>query len=796
MTMTRAEDGSPSVPPAEQEIELPVLVPDSLRSASLLSSAMPEDAARLLVDYATSSLLELLALALVDKQFHHLARGRFAGELAYYQEGLGDSSTASLPSRPRSGLSQLLLPQVAQFFVALPDLLLKSPCASCEEQPSHSPWTMFGEDEALLHCKVCSTPILKADDVISNNYRIMTGRAYLTRAAHNIAISEDTHEAHYTTGQYTVKNVSCATCSLRLGITYVSTTDPDNRYKIGKMLVGQYLFVRPACCMLRSGRLPSELPTPLCVRCQRTAARNVLRLVQMMTKDLSIGHTRQLYELLLRQQALESITEPPAQSTRRRRMLAGTRALVSWCLPLLRGSLSMRSRASPEKEVAFKRLSRAGVEASQLLSSSSGELWQECVKERVRMLSCLAPSLQVEAIGGAFSSIVRFLGAVSRIARSAAPEGCSWPERVPLLLEVLPFLIAPQVGDALKWARALVLAVRREWANTAGSHGSGGGALTTGELEDVVNAITARAAVCLAESIKSSRVHPRSLKPGHRRSPLDASRGRLLEKPETTPRDAETPLLQKSSDTSPQVEDCKDFTLQCFTCGTAIVKADAVLSTEYWIRMCPGYLVSAASNLAFTAPAYEATYATGSYTVRDVVCRCCTAKHGITYLAAAEPQNQHKVGKFLLGQDHLVQAAPALASPRDQAALRGQLLELLQSSGPGPAPVQPHTEEALPAEAALPRPAEAQERHELRASTRALPSAPSSVSMPQNQQQVPLLPAPPPRRLVVSIKRYFRCILPTVYYVPAVSSLGHAVTTVHRPAHVVTRQSQAPFRFV
>merc|ERR1719394_1085053 len=99
----------------------------------------------------------------------------------------------------------------------------------------------------------------------------MTGRAYLTSSAYNVKLSEETHEAQYTTGQYTVCEVSCGTCSLHLGITYIGALDNSNSYKVGKFLVGQQLFVRPPCCLLRSRRVPAEFPTPLCLRCQRIA---------------------------------------------------------------------------------------------------------------------------------------------------------------------------------------------------------------------------------------------------------------------------------------------------------------------------------------------------------------------------------------------------------------------------------------------------------------------------------------------------------------------------------------------
>eukprot|EP00440_Ansanella_granifera_P012834 gb/GFBE01013938.1/.p1 GENE.gb/GFBE01013938.1/~~gb/GFBE01013938.1/.p1 ORF type:complete len:396 (+),score=60.60 gb/GFBE01013938.1/:1-1188(+) len=298
----------------------------SHRRAALrvVSLDLPEDALRLVVDFAVSNILELLALALVDRQHHGMAWHRFVHELKWH---------GAAPPRDSvpSASCQLLVPQVAQQFVSLPELAFHGPGVSGEVQRDTllDTFLPFAEEVhcPLLHCQGCSTPILKVEDVISSNYRIMTGRAYLTGAAYNVRVSEDMHEASYTTGVYRVRNVSCAVCELRLGITYVGAVDHQNQYKVGKYLVGQNCFVRPACCLLQGGRT-ADLPMPLCPRCQRTSERGALQLVNLMTAGLQVSRTRQLYNSLLRQEALESFTPSSGR-------MSAPRALLAWPQPRL-----------------------------------------------------------------------------------------------------------------------------------------------------------------------------------------------------------------------------------------------------------------------------------------------------------------------------------------------------------------------------------------------------------------------------------------------------------------------------
>jgi len=414
------------------------------------------------------------------------------------------------------------MPQVAQKFVELPKLTLCSPCATeeeeffdelgCDEFVPHE----FGEDEAVFFCQECEMPIVKVNDILSTDYRIMTGSAYLTSTAYNVQQSDETHEVQYTTGQYTVRNVSCVRCSLQLGITYVDCVDPLNEYKIGNFLVGQHYLIRPSCCLLRT-QPEAELPTPLCLRCERTATRGVLELVDCMTLGLlSVCRTRRLYELLLRQNRLDRarVSHPdasqrpehrsaPGSSSHARILRAGPQAPTSWCLHLHRAPSASACRASDPCRAAPHRCSTSMpmpcCERASFSPTAATGLqrrgWQDTLKDRLGMLRCLRPAIQEQQhLDKVLTSMVRFIGSFCRVAQHSAPLGSCGPERVPALLQLLPALVVPGTKDACRSARALGAALNKEWVDTAApalGDADSAGSPTDVERGDLVGAISA-----------------------------------------------------------------------------------------------------------------------------------------------------------------------------------------------------------------------------------------------------------------------------------------------------------------
>lgn len=762
----------------------------------------PQDATTLIVDFAVGTLLELLSIALVSRQFHFVSQQRFLNELRWcgcsgqakldkaFFETTGDGRRSSRRHRA-GGLGHLLAPQVAQQFVTLPDLQISSPGVLAQagaEEPVSAAFASFSEDQDLLHCQDCSMPILKADDVISSNYRIMTGRAYLTLTAYNITVSDDMHEAHYTTGRYMVRNVSCSGCALRLGITYVRALDSQNGYKVGKFLVGQNFFVRPSCCLMRSRRMPVKLPTPLCPRCRRTAARGSLQLVDIMTSGLSVQKTRQLYELLVRQQVLEAFAEPRVASARQR-LLAAPRMLMSWCLPLLCSHHGAKASAVEK----LRQLTAAGVEPVDAMEQLRADLWQETLRERMSMLCSLRPFFQGEHLSAMLCATIRFVSALCRVAGSVAPCGASRPERVTMILELLPALVPAGHADALHCSRALALALRREWIVGAGGFGARPPALTSKEIEAIAGAIAAHASVGIASqtnapgrvkrlvvSLSTQLNRDASARLGEEdttAAPLLPPPG-VFDPPEAAIQDdplEEVEVFEdQMSDSTTVVED--ELLLQCLSCATPVLKADDVLSSNYRIMTGPAYLAAAAYNVQLSMEDQEADYTSGRYTVRDVFCAQCGARLGVMYVHAADVANEYKVGKFLLCQDQLLLSPEDALWPTDEESLRAQLLELLHRGSTVSVP-----------------PADMRQRRSMEGAREPLIAVPVEVAtvagqLQQHQQHQQHRhahqPTPatrgyyiggrdgvrqqPRQRFIVTIKRYIRCILPAARYVPQV----------------------------
>uniref|UniRef100_A0A7S1RWE4 Yippee domain-containing protein n=1 Tax=Alexandrium catenella TaxID=2925 RepID=A0A7S1RWE4_ALECA len=94
-------------------------------------------------------------------------------------------------------------------------------------------------DKPDYRCLVCNNHIFKEEDILSSNYHAMTGPGYLTSMATNVCIALELQTQLYTTGKYTVREVSCSNCAAMLGVTYAGAADVRNRYKVGKFLIGR-----------------------------------------------------------------------------------------------------------------------------------------------------------------------------------------------------------------------------------------------------------------------------------------------------------------------------------------------------------------------------------------------------------------------------------------------------------------------------------------------------------------------------------------------------------------------------
>jgi hypothetical protein len=476
---------------------------------------------QIILEFANSNLMELIAHAIVDRQFHAVSCQIFYTIL----ERIESRETAGMVS-PSSQIARLCSPHVARTFVSLPEfslreMLPKSGAELKEDTDLTNAFSHFAEDEALLHCLGCNVPIIRANDIVSSNYRIVTGRAYLSNAAYNISVSEDSFEAQYTTGQYTVKHVACGSCDTRLGVTYIDAMDRANRYKVGKFLLGQKLFARPDCCAASTHRATDQQEPccNMCHRCTRNTARSTMQLVCLMTDNLSLAQTIKLHSLLLRQKELEDQARLRSPADSRRFMHMARRALIAKCLPLLRrvpppgsGPFSRCPRVSmPRVAHLFPQSTGShGQEPQAQSSTQSGdavvqrvpttfntaavgciplvhtEAWSAVLKERIGMLVwpqglqdvMLHPGrglamLPLESVDDAqlrkgLTHVLRFIETVAVLSQRRAPVGHVGLEKMPALLKALPSFTPMSQAGPVAAMRVLARTVRQEWILRAG----------------------------------------------------------------------------------------------------------------------------------------------------------------------------------------------------------------------------------------------------------------------------------------------------------------------------------------
>lgn len=543
-----------------------------------------DDTVRLIIGFAAGSLLELLGLALLDHVFFDVAKERLRREI-------GDAPSRRVPHSSPCTSQSILVPQVARAFVSLHDVEL-SCCetfseASAVRNAVAEAFAPFLEGEALFHCQKCLMPILKAKDIISSNYRITTGPAYFSNMAYNYTISDEPQEASFTTGQYSIKNVSCTHCTTPIGVTYVRAFGPRNQHKVGKFLLGQRMFVRPNCCCFPS-RHSSRLPIRLCPKCKHHASSGVLQLLDIMTEGLTLSKIRQLHGLMQKQHILEAQAQlRPGFSNR--------------LFTASRGILTLNASLWPTGEEPLDP------------STKQPDAWQTALRDQLEML--VRPALaDMQESGQHFArsltTIVRFVDAVYSRARVLVPKGFNKPDRVSMIRQLLPVILGPDGSEKFRRARMLAVAMREEWIK--GYNDTDPGLLSETEVELIVAAMA-----------------------GHLATTLDAAQSEEVS-------DSEGAGEQQCPD---------EPHYQCIKCEKALFKPEAILSDEYRIMTGPAYFTDSACNVTIHPETHQVVYTSGMYIVQDVSCASCSATLGTTYTKAFDAVNQHKVKKFLLGKD-------------------------------------------------------------------------------------------------------------------------------------------------
>lgn len=436
-----------------------------------------EDVIGVILAFANSAVIELLAHSLVDRQFH-LASQTFLSALV---EHIEKRNVAPRCHGSGGCLSRrLCTPHVARKFVSLPDMSLQELLPTSLD--ADAAFDIFSEGEPVLHCAECRMPVLRTKDIASANYRNASGRAYLVSVAHNVDIVGEPFNVQYTTGQYSVKDVSCSGCKTHLGVTYIGAHDHTNLYKVGTYLMGQRALVRPECCVtaLSPYAAASACDGPMCRRCERTAAHCTFSTVLTMTANLHLGQTYKLYDLLQRQKSVEAksqcqrrwfqgrflhgarqVLANRAASIRARSVLV-TQVLLS--LPF-RGMRLREPRVEEVQENNVRDITPPPDDGNDTAKDAMLErTWSATLKERLGMLLiCSYPGVGDETLCSTSAMAVKFAGAVAAASIGLAPSGSSRLPRVQALVALLPGLACFRCNCRTQVVRATARAVRSEW---------------------------------------------------------------------------------------------------------------------------------------------------------------------------------------------------------------------------------------------------------------------------------------------------------------------------------------------
>jgi hypothetical protein len=85
-------------------------------------------------------------------------------------------------------------------------------------------------------CKACSTDLVLATDLISDEFRSGPHKAMLFSNVVNLDEGE-LHERQMTSGMHTIRTIFCIDCRTELGWKYVAAADPSNKYKVDKFIL-------------------------------------------------------------------------------------------------------------------------------------------------------------------------------------------------------------------------------------------------------------------------------------------------------------------------------------------------------------------------------------------------------------------------------------------------------------------------------------------------------------------------------------------------------------------------------
>ncbi|PHH63840.1 hypothetical protein CDD81_5397 [Ophiocordyceps australis] len=104
----------------------------------------------------------------------------------------------------------------------------------------------------VLRCMSCAADLALASQVISKGFTGRWGRAFLVapppaeQTLHNVRLGPN-EDRQLVTGWHVVADISCATCSRKLGWKYVDAKDAAQQYKVGNYIL-ELARVVTHCC--------------------------------------------------------------------------------------------------------------------------------------------------------------------------------------------------------------------------------------------------------------------------------------------------------------------------------------------------------------------------------------------------------------------------------------------------------------------------------------------------------------------------------------------------------------------
>jgi hypothetical protein len=265
----------------------------ALSRKTMATGYLPDDVLSLVADYACEYITDNLAFSLLSDQHRDIMIRKLCSD--------GQMGSLSCDQH----VSIFDLENLMEYFLTWSQIRIGGDPTFVTSEPSSS-------DSLSFYCKTCHSLIITQNEVDSPHYHGGYGPAFLANFVYNCHYSADeAYETQFTTGVYRVCDVTCYRCSSRVGKKYIEARDPNNNFKVGKILLEQTLLMMPKCCDHR--RNLDKYPEPahyfcaresgvscFCSVCLAVVKRTTARAVLAMTRNtLDRNLTTRLLSLLI-----------------------------------------------------------------------------------------------------------------------------------------------------------------------------------------------------------------------------------------------------------------------------------------------------------------------------------------------------------------------------------------------------------------------------------------------------------------------------------------------------------------